>query len=62
MLRKNGGKAVDGDDNDIKKPAKAYMVGRGYTNPLSAADGYSGPAQELGVYTGYIQISPDIVP
>jgi type II secretory pathway pseudopilin PulG len=62
MIRKNGGAAIAGDDNDIKKPAKAYMVGRGYTNPFSAADGYSGPAQELGVYTGYIQISPDIVP
>jgi hypothetical protein len=62
MIRKGGATAIDGDDNDIKQPAKAYMVGRGYTNAGSAADGYSGPAQELGVYTGYIQISPDIVP
>lgn len=58
MIRRGG----DGDDNDITGPAAAYMVGRGYTNAQSAADGYSGPAQELGVYTGYIQISPDIVP
>jgi hypothetical protein len=62
MIRKGGATAIDGDDNDIKEPAKAYIVGRGYTNAGSAADGYSGPAQELGVYTGYIQISPDIVP
>jgi len=62
MIHNGAAKAIGGDDNDIVKPAGAYMVGRGYTNALSASDGYSGPSQDLGVYTGYIQISPDIVP
>jgi hypothetical protein len=62
MIRKGGATAGDGDDNDIDQPSPAYMVGRGYTNAESAADGYSGPAQELGVYTGYIQVSPDNLP
>jgi hypothetical protein len=62
MIRKGGATATDGDDNDLTKPATAYMVGRGYTNAASASDGYSGPVQDLGVYTGYIQVSPDIQP
>jgi hypothetical protein len=54
-----------GDDNDLPLVTPesaastiAYIIGRGYTNPNTAADGYSGPAQEIGVYTGYIHIPP----
>jgi hypothetical protein len=56
----NPGTPIPGDDNDIPAatPAFAYMIGRGYTNPLSAQEGYSGPAQDIAVYTGYIQIPP----
>jgi hypothetical protein len=41
---------------DAKKSTIAYIVGRGYANPANAAEGYSGPAQEIGVYTGFIHI------
>lgn len=63
MIRQNvnaPGTPIPGDDNEIPTatPATAYMVGRGYTNPLNAPDGYSGPAQDIAVYTGYIQIPP----
>jgi hypothetical protein len=62
MVRNGGANPIAGDDNEITTAATAYMIGRGYTNPFNAADGYSGPAQDLGIYTGYIQISPDIHP
>jgi hypothetical protein len=60
MIRNGGGTPIAGDDNDIPaaKTATAYMIGRGYTNPFNAPDGYSGPAQDIAVYTGYIQIPP----
>jgi type II secretory pathway component PulJ len=57
-----------GDDNDLLPPSSwssaasdskatfAYIVGRGYKNPTSWAEGYSGPAQDIAVYTGFIQI------
>jgi hypothetical protein len=54
------------DDNDLaggSKPALAYIVGRGYTDLSQKFDdtkpesGYSGSAQDIAVYTGFIQIS-----
>jgi hypothetical protein len=59
MIRK-GNVISAGDDNDIPtaNPAAAYMIGRGYTDPFNAAAGYSGPAQDIAVYTGFIQIPP----
>lgn len=55
-----------GDDFDLpfvfpedkKKSAIAYVVGRGYTDPLKSKDGYSGPTQEIGLYTGFVYIPP----
>jgi hypothetical protein len=55
--------ATTSDDNDLTNPSGAYIVGRGYTdmtqsfNINNAATGYSGPAQDIAVYTGFIQIS-----
>ncbi|MDB5323880.1 MAG: hypothetical protein JWN40_5511 [Phycisphaerales bacterium] len=57
MIRKGGTTPIAGDDNDLTTPATAYMVGRGLT-----PDGYAGPAQDIALYTGYIQIPPDINP
>ncbi len=52
------------DDNDLTIPSGAYIIGRGYTdmtqtfNAISnPATGYSGAAQDIAVYTGFIQIS-----
>jgi hypothetical protein len=55
-----------GDDNELPfvfpydkdKSTTAYLIGRGYHNPASAAEGYAGPAQEIGVYTGFIHVPP----
>lgn len=67
MIRQNGmtgGPVVTGDDNDLVKiKTEAYIIGRGYTdpaNPVNGPDGYSGPAQDIGVYTGFIRIIPPV--
>jgi hypothetical protein len=55
--------AAASDDNDITVASNAYIIGRGYTemtqafNTNNAATGYSGAAQDIAVYTGFIQIS-----
>jgi hypothetical protein len=65
MIRKsNTGTPIVGDDNDLPAtpPTTAYMIGRGYSNPLDATEGYAGATQDIAVYTGYIQIPPEIHP
>jgi hypothetical protein len=67
MIRSNyltggGGAAVTGDDNDLSN-TDAYIVGRGYTDPTNPGNGpdfYSGPAQDIAVYTGFIRINPQV--
>ena len=57
---------VVGDDNDLPfvfpedkdKSSIGYIIGRGFKDPTKAADGYGGPAQEIGVYTGFIHVPP----
>jgi hypothetical protein len=57
-----------GDDNELPpvypyddtKTTFAYIVGRGYKNPLSAAEGVGGPSQDIAVYTGFIHIPPAV--
>jgi hypothetical protein len=55
--------ATTSDDNDLTTATQAFIIGRGYadlslpfdnTNP---AQGFAGPAQEIAVYTGFVQIS-----
>jgi hypothetical protein len=65
MIRKsNTGNPIVGDDNDLPTSSKtmAYMIGRGYSNPFDAKEGYAGATQDIAVYTGYIQIPPEIHP
>lgn len=66
MVRKGSNPAnpMDGDDNDLpgSTTTVAYMIGRGYNNPKAATAGYGGPVQDIAIYTGYIQIPPDIQP
>ncbi|HYE21724.1 MAG TPA: type II secretion system protein [Tepidisphaeraceae bacterium] len=47
-----GGGKQDPDLNN----ATAYIVGRGYTNPGANDYTYSGPAQDIGVYTTFIRV------
>jgi len=66
MIRKNfnsPGSISAGDDNDLNN-ADAYIIGRGYTDPTKPGQGYSGPAQDIGVYTGFIRINtpPPVIP
>jgi hypothetical protein len=56
--------AAASDDNDITvATSQAYIIGRGYTDMTQKFDasnlatGYSGAAQDIAVYTGFIQIS-----
>jgi hypothetical protein len=58
-------KPIPGDDYDLPadftpgpKTTYAYIVGRGYTDPHDANQGYSGPGQDIALYTGFIQIPP----
>ena len=53
-----------GDDNDLLPTSTtiAYMIGRGYNDPNDATQGYGGPVQDIAIYTGYIQIPPDVKP
>jgi hypothetical protein len=57
-----------GDDPDLGKPSKpvqAYIVGRGFADPTqnfsplasTPGQGFAGPAQDIAIYTGFIQIS-----
>ena len=59
--------ALPSDDKDIwpynpGNPAFAYIIGRGYADMTQDFDrlkpdrGYLGPAQDIGIYTGFIQI------
>ncbi len=43
------------DDPKLDR-ANVYVMGRGWLNPLAPADGRGGPAQDLGVYTGFVSI------
>ena len=52
---KDPSKIVVGDDNNLNG-AYAYIIGRGYGDPGNPAGGYSGPAQDIGIYTGFIRI------
>jgi len=67
MIRLNyqtPGTIVTGDDNDLSN-ADAYIIGRGYTDPTKPGNGpdfYSGPAQDIAVYTGFIRIPPQVTP
>jgi hypothetical protein len=64
MIRANalsGGPVVVGDDNDLVN-TDAYIVGRGYHDPSDPSQGYSGPAQDIAVYTGFIRINPPVTP
>lgn len=55
--------AVTGDDNDLSHTlTNAYIVGRGYHDPADPSQGYSGPAQDIAVYTGFIRINPPVTP
>ncbi|MEZ0266052.1 MAG: hypothetical protein ACAI43_15090 [Phycisphaerae bacterium] len=61
---------VPGSDQDLgggkTEPnltnATAYIVGRGYTDPGAANYEYSGPAQDIGVYTTFIRVDAPPVP
>lgn len=66
MIRSNalagtGGTAVAGDDNDLLlTKTQAYIIGRGYHDANDPTQGYSGPAQDIAVYTGFIRINPPV--
>jgi hypothetical protein len=49
------------DDNDIVG-GTAYLIGRGYADPVDATQGYAGPAQDIAFYTGFISIPPNPLP
>lgn len=63
MIRTNANPTIlnGGDDNNIVG-ATAYLIGRGYTDPTDATQGYAGPAQDIAVYTGFISIPPTPIP
>jgi hypothetical protein len=67
MVRRNydtPNSIVPGDDNDLSN-TDAYIIGRGYTDPANPGNGpefYSGPAQDIAVYTGFIRINPPLNP
>jgi hypothetical protein len=52
---------IASDDNDIVG-GTAYLIGRGYADPVNAAQGYAGPAQDIAFYTGFISIPPNPTP
>jgi hypothetical protein len=57
----NASNVQAGDDNDLDPTdTDVYIIGRGYIDPLNKpAPGdplYSGPAQDIGIYTGFIRI------
>jgi Tfp pilus assembly protein PilV len=67
MVPQKGATIQPYEDNDINPGtppniSTAYMIGRGYadmTQPhdiLKADRGYLGPVQDIGIYTGFIQI------
>jgi hypothetical protein len=63
MIRANrltGGAIVTGDDNDLAN-TDAYIIGHGYKDG-DPAQPYSGPAQDMAVYTGFIRINPPLPP
>jgi hypothetical protein len=64
MFRQSPSTLTAGDDNDLPDSTKvlAYIIGRGYADMTQTFDilkpdrGYLGPAQDIGIYTGFIQI------
>ncbi len=44
------------DDADLTN-AKVYLLGRGYTDPATGDYTYSGPVQDIGVYTTFIRVN-----
>ncbi len=66
MIRRNyktANSIVTGDDNDLSN-TDAYIIGRGYADPTKPGNGpdfYSGPAQDIAVYTGFVRINPPVV-
>lgn len=63
MIRTNANPTIlnGGDDNNVVA-GRAYLIGRGYTDPTDATQGYAGPAQDIAVYTGFISIPPTPTP
>ena len=36
----------------------AFIIGRGYTDPVNPLAGYSGPSMALGAYTTFVKVNP----
>ncbi|MBC8109007.1 MAG: hypothetical protein H7Z14_20645 [Anaerolineae bacterium] len=46
-------------EDEVKTPATAYLVGRGYADPRRPVAGFDGPSQDIAVYTSWVLLRSD---